>query len=101
MLVYLSGIEKSFLEFYYKLWSWYWFSTNGSEWEIGIYQQILAELDAPMLNIYDGSFISSKLISEFGVIGALMCIFYFFIFPDFICRFKKMQKIFTAVYFSI
>lgn len=89
VLVYLSGIERAFLNFITSYGLGIGFQQMGVNGEIGIYQQILAELDAPMLNIYDGSFISSKLISEFGVIGALMCIFYFFIFPDFICVSKK------------
>ncbi|MEL8355539.1 hypothetical protein J4W14_26385, partial [Escherichia coli] len=73
----------------------------GVNGEIGIYQQILAELDAPMLNIYDGSFISSKLISEFGVIGALMCIFYFFYFSLFFFFFFFFFLFFFFFYYKL
>lgn len=92
VLVYLSGIERAFLNFITSYGLGIGFQQMGVNGEIGIYQQILAELDAPMLNIYDGSFISSKLISEFGVIGALMCIFYFFYFSRFYLRFKKSKR---------
>ncbi len=92
VLVYLSGIERAFLNFITSYGLGIGFQQMGVNGEIGIYQQILAELDAPMLNIYDGSFISSKLISEFGVIGALMCIFYFFYFSRFYLSFKKSKR---------
>lgn len=92
VLVYLSGIERAFLNFITSYGLGIGFQQMGVNGEVGVYQQILADLDAPMLNIYDGSFISSKLISEFGFIGAIMCIFYLFIFFRFYLRFKKNKR---------
>lgn len=90
VLVYLSGIERAFLNFITSYGLGIGFQQMGVNGEVGVYQQILADLDAPMLNIYDGSFISSKLISEFGFIGAIMCIFYLLFF-DFICVSKNKR----------
>ncbi|EFA6851380.1 O25 family O-antigen polymerase, partial [Escherichia coli] len=98
VLVYLSGIERAFLNFITSYGLGIGFQQMGVNGEVGVYQQILADLDAPMLNIYDGSFISSKLISEFGFIGAIMCIFYLFIFFDFICVSKKIRDIHRSIF---
>lgn len=92
MLVYLSGIERAFLNFITSYGLGIGFQQMGVNGEVGVYQQILADLDAPMLNIYDGSFISSKLISEFGFIGAIMCIFYLFIFFSILSAFQKNKR---------
>ncbi|VTP70952.1 Uncharacterised protein [Leclercia adecarboxylata] len=43
---------------------------------VGESQKVLESLGAGHLNLYDGSFIASKFISEFGLIGLIFCILF-------------------------
>ncbi|MEY0719391.1 hypothetical protein AB7307_10050 [Providencia alcalifaciens] len=77
-LVYLSGLEKAYLDINDSLGIGVGFQKMGENTIIGSNQIALQKLDSENLNKFDGSFISSKLISEFGILGLLFSILYIF-----------------------
>lgn len=80
VLVYLSGLERAFLNFTESLGLGTGFQQMGYNGVVGESQKVLESLGAGHLNLYDGSFIASKFISEFGLIGLIFCILFTFKF---------------------
>ncbi|ALZ95917.1 MULTISPECIES: hypothetical protein [Leclercia] len=76
VLVYLSGLERAFLNFTESLGLGTGFQQMGYNGVVGESQKVLESLGAGHLNLYDGSFIASKFISEFGLIGLIFCILF-------------------------
>lgn len=76
VLVYLSGLERAFLNFTESLGLGTGFQQMGYNGVVGESQKVLESLGAGHLNLYDGSFIASKFISEFGLIGLVFCILF-------------------------
>jgi len=76
VLVYLSGLERAFLNFTESLGLGAGFQQMGYNGVVGESQKVLESLGAGHLNLYDGSFIASKFISEFGLIGLIFCILF-------------------------
>lgn len=76
VLVFLSGLERAFLNFTESLGLGTGFQQMGYNGVVGESQKVLESLGAGHLNLYDGSFIASKFISEFGLIGLVFCILF-------------------------
>lgn len=91
VLVYLSGIERAYLNFINSNGLGIGFQQMGFNHLIGHSQAVLEKLHAGNLNIYDGSFIASKLISEFGFIGLSLCVIYVFMLGKIYISFYRTE----------
>ncbi|WP_456399937.1 hypothetical protein [Persephonella sp.] len=66
---------------------------GSSETELGYYSYILEKISLKIPNLENGSFIASKLISEFGIIGLLLTVYYIIWFIKFFLFLEKNPKI--------
>lgn len=97
LLVYLSGAERAYLNLIYSHGLGIGFQQMGVNGILGDNQQILESLGAGELNLFDGSFILSKFISEFGFVGVLCSLIYVFYLLKLYFSFK-ISKQYTVYY---
>ncbi len=93
VLVYVSGVERAFLNLIDSNGIGIGFQQMGMNGIIGDSQKKLQLFDAGQLNLFDGSFISSKFISEFGAIGFIICVLYVLFTLYSVANFKRKTKI--------
>lgn len=101
-LVYLSGIERAYLNLIDSLGLGIGFQQMGFNNILGESQYALKALGYESLNIYDGSFIAAKLISELGIWAILFITFYIYNFIKIAIFLKnKKPKYICDIIFSI
>ena len=78
--VYLQGIEEAFLSLRNTYGIGLGPQQMGFEDPSGEYSQLVYSIQGDYINRYDGSIGFSKIISEFGVLGILICLIYLMLF---------------------
>lgn len=79
VLVFLSGIERIYLNLVNTSGLGVGFQQMGYLDSVGSYQAVLERLGVGTLNLFDGSFILSKLIVELGIYGIALFVLYIYI----------------------
>ena len=100
LLVYLDGWSSSMEALSHSLFG-YGYEQMGRIIPDNIYRQILIDRNFGSLNLYDGSFLFSKLLYEFGIFAILLVFFYFFYFIKFLKIFiyRRRELTFIEIYF--
>lgn len=100
LLVYLDGWSSSMDALSHSLFG-YGFEQMGRIIPDNIYRQILIDRNFGGLNLYDGSFLFSKLLNEFGIFAILLVFFYFIYFIKFLKIFisRVSELTFIEIYF--
>jgi len=75
-LVFLSGIEAAYLTFFRSFALGVGFQQMGLTGPHGEFQSQIINLTGRSMNLYDGSILISKIVSEFGMIGLLLSFAY-------------------------
>jgi hypothetical protein len=89
VLVYLSGLERSYLSLLDSAFIGLGFNRLGFVGPKGDYQDILSNMGLGDLNLYDGGANSFKLISELGIVGIFILLIYLYYFLKSINIMKK------------
>jgi hypothetical protein len=89
VLVYLSGLERSYLSLLDSAFIGLGFNRLGFVGPKGVYQDILSNMGLDDLNLYDGGANSFKLISELGIVGIFILLIYLYYFLKSINIIKK------------
>lgn len=91
VLVFLSGWERAYLNFFEFGFLGIGFNQFGFEGQIGTYQNRIIDLGLPDLNLYDAGSVAPKLISELGILGIILIFLYFFFFFRILIKVKLMR----------
>ncbi len=89
VLVYLSGLERSYLSLLDSAFIGLGFNRMGLVGPEGYYQHILSSMGYGDLNLYDGGANSFKLIAELGIVGIFVLLIYLYYFAKSINIIKR------------
>ena len=94
-LVFLSGWERAYLNFFDYNFLGVGFNQLGFEGKIGFYQNKIAALGQPNLNLNDGGSLAPKLISELGILGIITVFIYLISLIKIVYQVKKYKLIYS------
>tara|TARA_A100001015_G_scaffold297143_1_gene378292 strand:- start:436 stop:1350 length:915 start_codon:yes stop_codon:yes gene_type:complete len=95
LLVFLSGWERAYLNLFEYDFLGIGFNQLGFEGQIGFFQNKLASLNLPSLNLKDGGSLAPKMISELGILGIVLISMYTFFLIKIIYQIKKYNLIYS------
>ena len=89
LLVYLSGLERGYLDLLDSYGLGIGFNDFGYMGKYGKFTAILLQSNKTLLNFNDGGFLFAKLLGEFGIIAIVLVLVYFYYLIKVFIRFKK------------
>jgi hypothetical protein len=92
LLIFLDGWERAYLANILTYALGIGFNQLGHYGITGYFREIMTNIDAPYINLYDGGSTACKFISEFGLFGLILILFYFVFVKNFLLSFLKVSK---------